>query len=116
MPTVIQHMGVHLQLGVMTKDKLEELQAGAMSLGRIMAETALEQWSLKAHGTKGMEKKVKEFSKRVSAQRLLKRANEKNKREEKKMAEKKEALANLKGKGKVSEDMKLAFHIAKWVD
>ena len=32
------------------------------------------------------------------------------------MAEKKEALANLKGKGKVSEDMKLTFHIAKWVD
>ena len=32
------------------------------------------------------------------------------------MVEKKEALANLNGKGKVSEDMKLAFHIAKWVN
>ena len=63
-----------------------------------------------------MDKKVEEFAERVSAQRLLKRANEKNKREEKKVAEKTEALANLKGKGRVSEDMKLAFHIAKWVD
>ena len=115
-PTLIQHMEVHLQLGVMTKEEVEELQAAAMSLGRIMAETALEQWSLKAHGTKDMEKKVEEFAKKVSAQKLLKRANEKKKREEKKVAEKKEALANLNGKGRVSEDMKLAFHIAKWVD
>ena len=115
-PTLIQDMEVHLQLGVMTKEEVEELQAAAMSLGRIMAETALEQWSLKAHGTKGMEKKVEEFAKKVSAQKLLKRANEKKKREEKKVAEKKEALANLNGKGRVSEDMKLAFHIAKWVD
>ena len=68
------------------------------------------------HGTKSMEKKVEEFAKKVSAQKLLKRANEKKKREEKKVAEKKEALANLNGKGRVSEDMKLAFHIAKWVD
>ena len=34
-----------------------------MSLGRIIAGTALEQWSLKAHGAKGMEKKVEEFAK-----------------------------------------------------
>ena len=61
-------MEVHLQLGVMTKEEVKELQAAAMSLGRIMAETALEQWSLKAHGTKGMEKKVAEFAKKVSAQ------------------------------------------------
>ena len=64
-------MEVHLQLGVMTKEEVEELQAAAMSLGRIMAETALEQWSLKAHGTKGLEKKVEEFAKKVSAQKLL---------------------------------------------
>ena len=87
-----------------------------MSLGRIMAETALAQWSLKAHGIKGVEKKVEKFAKKVSAQKLFKRANEKKNREEKKVAEKKKALANLKGKGRVSEDMKLAFHIAKWVD
>ena len=42
-PTLIQDMEVHLQLGVMTKEEVEELQAAAMSLGRIMAETALGQ-------------------------------------------------------------------------
>ena len=45
-------MEVHLQLGVTTKEEVEELQAAAMSLGRIMAETTLEQLSLKAHGEK----------------------------------------------------------------
>ena len=80
-------MEVHLKLWVMIKEEVEELQAAAMSLDRIMAQTALEQWNLKAHGTKGMEKKVEEFAKKVSAQKLLKRANEKKKREEKKVAE-----------------------------
>ena len=61
-PTLIQDMEVRLQLRVMTKEEVEELQAVAMSLGRIMAETALEQWSLKVHGTKGTEKKVEEIA------------------------------------------------------
>ena len=66
-PTLIQDMEMHLQPGVMTKEEVEELQATAMSLGRIMADTVLEQWSLKAHGTKDMEKKMEEFTKKVSA-------------------------------------------------
>ena len=105
-----------LQLGVMSKDEVEELQAVAMSLGRIMAQTTLEQWGLKVHGIKNVEKKVAEFATKVSAQKLLKRAREKKKREEKKQEEKKEALANLKGEGRVAADMKMAYHMAKWVD
>jgi hypothetical protein len=83
-PKLIEDLESELQLGVMSKDEVEELQAVAMSLGRIMAQTALEQWSLKVHGIKNVEKKVAEFATKVSAQKLLKRAREKKKREEKK--------------------------------
>ena len=82
-PKLIEDLENELQLGVMSKDEVEELQAVAMSLGRIMAQMALEQWGLKVHGTKNVEKKVAEFATRFSAKTLLKRAREK-KREEKK--------------------------------
>ena len=55
-PKLIEDLESKLQLGVMSKDKVEELQAAAMSLGRIMAQTALEQWSLKAHASKNWRK------------------------------------------------------------
>ena len=115
-PKLIEDLENELQLGVMSKDEVEELQAVAMSLGHIMAQTALEQWGLKVHGTKNAEKKVAEFATRVSAQNLLKRSREKKKREEKKKVEKKDALANLMGEGRVAADMKMAYHMAKWVD
>ena len=41
---------------------MDELQAAAMSLGRIMSQTALEIWSLKVHGSKDLEKKVADFA------------------------------------------------------
>jgi hypothetical protein len=115
-PKLIEDLESELRLGVMSKDEVDELQAAAMSLGRIMSQTALEIWSLKVHGPKDLEKKVADFATKVSAHKLLKRAREKKKREEKKKEEKKEALANLKGEGRVSADMKLAYHMAKWVD
>ena len=87
-----------------------------MSLGRIMTQTTLEIWRLKVHGSKDSEKKVADFATKVSANKFLKRAREKKKREEKKKEEKKEALVNLKGEGRVSADMKLAYHMVKWVE
>ena len=64
-----------LQFGVMSKKEVDELQAVAMSLGRIMASATLLQWELKVHGTKMVDKKVEDFATKVSAMKLLERAN-----------------------------------------
>ncbi len=82
-----------------------------MSLGRIMTQTTMEIWRLKVHGSKDSEKKVADFATKVSANKFLERAREKKKHEEKK-----ETLANLKGGGRVSVDMKMAYHMGRWVD
>ena len=48
--------------------------------------------------------------------KLLERANYKRRRIEKKKLADKVATDNLGGKGRTSEQAKLAYHIAKWVD
>ena len=68
---LIEDLESELQLGVMSKDEVEELQATAMSLSRIMAQAALEQWNLKVHGSKDLEKKVTDFATKFSAHKLL---------------------------------------------
>ena len=105
-----------LQFGVMSKKEVDELQAVAMSLGRILASATLMQWELKVHGTKTVDKKVEDFATKVSAMKLLERANYKRRRNEKKKLADKVATDNLAGKGRTSEQAKLAYHIAKWVD
>ena len=105
-----------LQFGVMSKKEVDELQAVAMSLGRIMASATLLQWELKVHGTKTVDKKVEEFATKVSAMKLLERTNYKRRRNEKKKLADKVAMDNLGGKGRTSEQAKLAYHMAKWVD
>ena len=100
-----------LQFGVMRKKEVDELQAVAMSLGRIMASATLLQWELKVHGTKTLDKKVEEFATKVSAMKLLERANYKRRRNEKKKLADKVAMDNLGGKGRTSEQAKLAYHI-----
>ena len=60
-----------LQFGVMSKKEVDELQAVAMNLGRIMASATLLQWELKVHDTKTVGKTVEEFATKVSAMKLL---------------------------------------------
>ena len=105
-----------LKFGVLTKWEIEKLEAVAMTMGRILAKVSLAQWDLKVHGTKDMIKKVDKFEVSMAAEVLLRRARDKKRRTEKKKEEKKEAIANMKGVGRVAAETKMAYHMAKWVD
>ena len=63
-----------------------------------------------------MIKKVDKFEALMAAEVLLRRAWDKRRRTEKKKEEKKEAIANMKGVGRVAAETKMAYHMAKWVD
>ena len=76
-----------LGFGLMVTKKVEELQAVAMSLGRVFAATALALWDIKVHEGKNAVLKVAKHAKVMTAAVQLKRAKEKEARNKKQKSE-----------------------------
>ena len=81
-------MEATLSFGLMLTKTVDELQAVAMSLGRVLADTALALWDIKVHKGKGAEKKIEVHASLITAAVLLKRAREKAARNKKQKIEK----------------------------
>ena len=114
--TLLKDMEEQLQFGLMLTKQVEELQAVAMSLGRMFAATALTLWDIKVHAGKGAPQKVEEHTKLLTAAVMLKRLREKAVRAKKQKTEHEEQAKVLVrvAAGKHSETMKLRHKIAVW--
>ena len=73
----MRDMEATLGFGLMVTKKVEELQAVAMSLGRVFAATALALWDTKVHEGKNAVLKVAQHAKVMTAAVQLKKAKEK---------------------------------------
>ena len=81
---------------------MDELHAVAMSLGRVLADTALALWDIKVHKGKGAEKKIEVHSTFITAAVLLKRAREKAARNKKKILNMKKRPRNWRRRPQAS--------------
>jgi hypothetical protein len=115
-PTLLRDMEATLGFGLMITKKVEELQAVAMSLGRVFAATALALWDIKVHEGKNAVLKVAQHAKVMTAAAQLKRAKEKETRNKKQKSEREEQAKELArvAAGKHSEDMKQRHKLAVW--
>ena len=110
-------MEAKLSFGLMLTRLVDELQDVAMSLGRVLADTALALWDVKVHKGKGVEKKIEVHATLLTAAVMLRRAREKaarNKKQKTEHEEKAKELA-LAAAGKHSADMKQKHHMAVWM-
>ena len=100
----------------MVTKKVEELQAVAMSLGRVFAATALALWDIKVHEGKNAVLKVAHHAQVMTTAVQLKRAKGKEARNKKQKCEREEQAKELSrvAAGKHCEAMKQRQKLAVW--
>jgi hypothetical protein len=100
----------------MDADKVNSLQATALSIGRVLADATLELWETKIRKGKRTEKGIDKYRRKLAAAALLRRAKDKKRRSEKNKAEQQKKSTKRKSvdQGRTSEEIKLAFRLATW--
>ena len=76
-----------LGLGRMDIAKVENLQATAMSIRRVLADATLELWETKIKKGKRTEKGIEKYRRKLAAAALLRRAKDKKRRDDRTKAE-----------------------------
>ena len=113
---LIEALDLKLALGVMDKFKVENLQATALSIGRVLADATLELWETKIRKGKRTEIGIEKYTKKLAAAALLRRDKAKRKRMEASKHTHGEIVMkkNTHAHAKPSETVKQAFKLATW--